>query len=294
MSWLPESKEHLPLTWWKGHPIYLSALLALGGVASMILTAILMAVSPGLVAALIFTPENFLKGFVWTPVTYWLVNPADLWLVLSCYFLWNFGEAVERHLGRRSFVRLGIILLLVSPLLVSLLAFFGPARGSMGMSQWGLGIFIAFATLYPRAQISLILFSVEARILAAIYVGVNALQHLAVRDWTGLAILAGLVGTAVAYIRYEQGALTLPKMPAFGRQQRPARSSVKNPPGRSSGDEIQKPAVPVEKKAARPRRSPAVDDILDKISRDGMHSLTAEERKILDRASEDLQRGGGA
>lgn len=294
MSWLPESKEHLPLTWWKGHPVYLSALLALSGVVSMILTAILMAASQGVLNALIFTPGNFLRGFVWTPITYWLVNPPSLWLVLSCYFLWNFGEAVERHLGRRSFVRLGVILLLVSPLLVTLLAFFGPARGCMGMSQWGLGIFIAFATLYPRAQVSLILFTVEVRILAAIYVGVNALQHLAARDWTGLVILAGLVGTAVAYIRYEQGALTLPQMPGFGRQQRPARPAVKNPPGRSSGEGIPKPAAPAEKKAARPRRSPAVDDILDKISRDGMHSLTPEERKILDRASEDLQRGGGA
>jgi hypothetical protein len=33
-----------------------------------------------------------------------------------------------------------------------------------------------------------------------------------------------------------------------------------------------------------------VDDILDKISREGMHSLTPEERIILERASDDLQK----
>ena len=36
-----------------------------------------------------------------------------------------------------------------------------------------------------------------------------------------------------------------------------------------------------------------VDDILDKISHQGMQSLTAEERRILDKASEEMKRRAG-
>jgi hypothetical protein len=46
-----------------------------------------------------------------------------------------------------------------------------------------------------------------------------------------------------------------------------------------------KPAAPASKAAA-----PSVDDILDKISHQGMHSLTAEERRILDKASHEMRK----
>jgi len=272
MSWLPESKDHLPLTWWKGNPIYLSAILALAGVASMILTAIL---GSSVTQYLIFTFEGLQQFRVWTPATYVLVNWPSVWLLLGCFMLWRFGEAVERHLGRRSFVRLLIILLLVSPLLVSLAAFLGSARGCSGMMELEFGVFIAFATLYPRAQISLIFFTLEVWILAAVFVGVSALSCIATRDWISLLMLTGQVGTAIAYIRYEQGVLKMPDLSSLKPTKAPpmTRMSVGPAPAKS------------------PRKhSPAVDDILEKISRDGMHSLTEEERRVLDKASEDLQK----
>ncbi|TDU66061.1 membrane associated rhomboid family serine protease [Prosthecobacter fusiformis] len=284
MSWLPESKDHLPLTWWKGNPVYLSAVLAIGGVVSMILTSILMAAAPGSLDYLIFQFSSLMKGWVWTPFTYILVNPPSLWLVVGCFMLWRFGEAVERHLGRSSFVRLLVILLLVSPLLVSLAAFLGAQRGCMGMTEWEFGVFIAFATLYPRAQVSLIFFTLEVWILAAVFVGISALSALAMRDWTSLMILFGQVGTAIAYIRYEQGALTLPTIPTF-KAKAPAKPQAVSRPRSTTA-----PASPAAPKVKK--NSPVVDDILDKISREGMHSLTPDERRVLDQASEDLQKRG--
>lgn len=274
MSWLPESKDHLPLTWWKGHPVYLSAVLALAGAASMILTTLLMAAAPASLDYLTFSFSDFARFQLWTPATYVLVNPPSLWLLLGCFMFWRFGESVERHLGRRSYVRMLVILLLVSPLLVSLAAFLGSARGCAGMMELEFGVFIAFATLYPRAQISLIFFTLEVWILAAVIVGVSALSSIAMRDWISLLMLAGQVGTAIAYIRYEQGALKFPVMPAFT-------------PSKPESKERERDVSP----AAKPKkRSPQVDDILDKISREGMHSLTPDERRVLDQASEDLQK----
>ncbi len=281
MSWLPESKDHLPLTWWKGTPVYLSAMLALAGAASMVLTAILMAAAPQVLEHLTFTVGDLTRFELWSPFTYVLVNPPSLWLLLGCYLLWRFGEAVERHLGRRSFVKLLLLLLLVSPALVSLLSFSGDPRACAGMMQVEFGIFLAFATLYPRAQISLIFFTLDVWVLAAVVVGVSALGDLAARDWVSLLLLAGNTGAAYGYIRLEQGAWKLPARPAF---------KIVPPPAASA----ERPAEPAKTaRARRPQPGPAVDDILDKIGREGLHSLTDTERKILDEASADLQKRRG-
>ncbi|WP_395717114.1 rhomboid family intramembrane serine protease [Prosthecobacter sp.] len=263
-SWFPESQDRLPLTWWKQHPVYLAAVVALAGAASMVVFAVL---GPGLMGHLVFSFDAaFQEWHLWTPLTYVLVNPPGLFLLLGCYLLWNFGEAVERHLGRRVFVRLLLLLLASSPLFVCLFHLAG-VRGMAcaGIMQLEFGVFIAFATLYPRAKISIIILTLDAWVMAAIFVGINALQCLAARDWVSLILLAANVGTAYAFIRYETGAFKLPSFP--------------------------KPAP----KAPKPAKSaaPAVDDILDKISRHGMQSLTAEERRILDKASDEMKRRAG-
>lgn len=260
-SWLPESKDHLPLTWWKQQPVYLAAIIALVGAASMVVTALL---GYQLMGYFVFSFQTaFQQWHLWTPVTYVLVNPPSLWTLLGCYLLWSFGEAVERHLGRRAFVCLLLLLLASSPFFISLFHLIG-VRGMAcaGIMQLEFGVFIAFATLYPRAKISIIIITLDAWVMAAIFVGINALQCLAARDWVSLLLLAANVGTAYAFIRFEKGDLKLPSLPKVAPK--PAKSST-----------------------------PAVDDILDKISRHGMQSLTAEERRVLDQASDEMKRRAG-
>jgi membrane associated rhomboid family serine protease len=265
-SWLPESQDRLPLTWWKTHPIYLAAIIALAGAASMIITAVL---GYDLMGHFVFTYDSaFRQLHLWTPLTYILVNSPSLWTLVGCLLLWNFGEAVERHLGRRAFVRLLLLLLLISPLAITLISLFG-SRGfaCMGMMQLEFGVFIAFATLYPHAKLSVIILTIDAWILAAVFVGLNALGSLGARDWSSLLLLAANVGTAYAFIRYETGALKLPSLP--------------------------KRSPPQTRKPAKKSSTPTVDDILDKISHQGMHSLTPEERRILDQASDQMKRRAG-
>lgn len=266
-SWLPESQDRLPLTWWKQHPVYLAAIIALVGVASMIVTAVL---GYELMGHFVFTFDRaFGELHLWTPLTYVFFNPPSLWTLIGCYLLWSFGEAVERHLGRRAFVRMLLLLVLVSPLLITVLGLFG-IRGfaCAGITQLEFGVFVAFATLYPRAKISIIILTIDAWVLAAIFVGLNALGSLAARDWASLLLLAANVGTAYAFIRYEKGELKLPKIPKVVFT--PSAKTRSNKP--STG------------------KSPSVDDILDKISRHGMQSLTAEERRTLDKASDEMKR----
>jgi membrane associated rhomboid family serine protease len=281
MSWFPESKDRLPYTWWKGQPVYLAAIIAIGAVASMILTALLMAAAGGsIVNALVFSYPNLVERlYLWTPLTHVIVNPPSLWLILGAYLLWRFGEQVERHLGRRSFVKLLLLLTLAPPAMATLLGLFGRIVGPQA-GFWGVefGVFVAFATLYPRAQLSILIATIEAWVLAAVFVGIAALSDLANRDIDGFLMLFSQVGTAFAYIRFEQGAW---KWPQWGTGRRRAKFRVVR---RSE----EKPSSREE--PFTPRVAPDVDAVLEKISREGMASLTDEERSALERASSDLSK----
>jgi len=263
-TWLPPSQDRLPLTWWRQHPIFLAAIIALAGAASMVAFAIL---GPRVMGGLVFSYEAaFTRWHLWTAATFVLVNPPSLWILVGCYLLWSFGEAVERHLGRRAFVRLLLLLVMVSPMTITVLHLAGvTGMGCAGITQLSFGVFIAFATLYPRAKISIIILALDAWVMAALFVGINALQCLAGRDWGVLALLIANVGAAYAFIRFEKGELKLPSRPKSA--------------SRTAG-------------AARPTRrsAPSVDDILDKISLHGMQSLTDEERRILDKESDEMRR----
>ncbi len=280
MSWFPESQDRLPYTWWKGQPVYLAAIIALGAVGTMILTAILMAFGGGILNALIFTFPNFAhKLYLWTPISYVLVNPPSIWLVLNSYFLWRFGEQVERHLGRRTFVSLLLWLVLVPPAISTVFGLAGISLPiGLGIVAVEFGVFIAFATLYPRAQLSIIIATVEVWVLAAIFVGVSALGQLADQDWPGLTLLAVSVGTAIAFIRYQQGHWKFPSWTQ--RRPRTKFRVVRHTEGtRTSREDPIIPRVP-----------PNVDALLEKISREGLGSLTDDERKSLEEASKDLSK----
>ncbi len=281
MNWFPESQDHLPLTWWKQKPIYLAAILAISTAASMVLTALLMAAfgSKGVEVG-VFTVGNVIERFwLWTPLTYILINPPSLWLLLTAFLLWRFGESVERHLGRRVFVKLLLLLVLVQPVLLGLVSFTGLRNvPAMGVSSVSFGVFLAFVTLYPTAQISLIILTLEAWIFATAVVAVSALVALAGHDWIGLLLLAGEVGVAVGYTRYETGLWTpslnfWPKAKARPNLQSVPRSKSSKPkPSRTASE----PDIPTRE---------VIDAILDKISRTGIASLTPEEKRKLEIAS---------
>jgi len=119
----------------------------------------------------------------------------------------------------------------------------------------------------------LLIVSLEARLLAYFYVGIAILIHISEGRWAALWLFVACVVTAWAFVRYETGHLKLPRLPSLPKRA-PASKSARGA------------AAPA---AAKPA-GPSVDDILDKISAQGMHSLTAEERQILDEASQNRPR----
>lgn len=225
-----------------------------------------------------FSYDGVVRDYrVWTVVSYVLFNPPSLWLLLTSYLLYAFGSEVEKHLGRNTFVNLLVWLLLSAPALLLLIGWvFGRDAALMGIYGVEFGVFLAFATLYPRAQISLIILTLEVWILAVAIVGVGLLSALASRD---LPMLAQLIGSALVpycFIRHHQGREWFPFLSKWWNKRKAPKLCV----------------VPRNGKAARPVRDAEivdpraeVDRILEKIANEGISSLSEREKQILDEAS---------
>jgi hypothetical protein len=260
-----------PLTWIGRVPVYLAT--AIAGVlgVSMIVTALAMAIGgPDSILPLTFTYASAIRNLeLWQFVTYALVNPPDLFLVIQLFMFAWFGAEVEKFLGRRSFALLCALLLLAMPALLSVMGAFGadlPMRGSGAIT---FAIFLAFAIIYPRVEI---FFSIEARWIAIILMGVNTLQCLAFHSWAQLIMLWWGLAVVAIWLKFEGlASLETPSVSDYFRR----KNSEKNL-------KVVRP-----EKAAKPTETgvhDSIDPILEKIARQGIGSLSRGEREKLERA----------
>lgn len=274
MSRFPTSDQNGPVLYLGDHALYAAHVIVLGYVVTLLLTTACLAL--GIEAPFIWLPFDsspVLRGEVWRVFSYGLVNPPSIPFVIDMFMIGWFGRELEKHFGRRIFLRFYAGLYLLTPLLFTLLGLLGWPMGVSGQTG-AFGLFIAFATLYPSVAF---FFNIQARWLAAILVGIYTLMHLAGRDLPGLVSLWVGVAYAFGMVRYEQGRINLPDVfAAFRRPKsgnRPVRAPRSPPPPPGAGAEI--------------------DALLDKIARHGLHSLTDEERARLDRSSAELMRRKG-
>jgi len=213
-------------------------------------------------------------GFVWQPLTYmFLHDTGTLWHILfNMLMLWFFGHEVEFFLGPRCFTRLYLMGGVVGALLWLAFNFHAPTH-LLGASAAVLTCVVAFATLFPNREITLLIFfilpvTLKAKHLALIALAIDVVPLLA-RTETHIAHLAHLGGMLVGYLYIKK--LGYGAMPRWWLSIRMPRR--KRPV--SSPDEFMREQV---------------DPLLDKIARDGMHSLTRRERKILESAKDLMQK----
>jgi hypothetical protein len=176
-------------------------------------------------------------------------------------FFW-FGREVESAIGRRSY---GLLYgaLAVIPALV--LAGAGPLLGSSVLAGSGtisFALFLSFCALHPGAQFFFA--GLTAKWVGWILLAIYSLAAFAGRDWPGLLKLWLSSLFAVAWVR--RGGMEWPNLSLVKGRKKSAK-------GKAAAKKS--PTVPVLEK---------VDAILDKISRDGIHSLTAAEKKQLEDA----------
>jgi membrane associated rhomboid family serine protease len=274
-------RDHEPLTVWSGYPVYAATLLVGVHVAMLLFWMFAAALHQGsLMFLLSFHSVAVLHhGWLWQPLTYALVHPpspagAVFGFAVEMYFLWTFGRELERFFGRRLFLQFYAGIWLLIPALHLLLAWLEPQLLS-GSRSIHFAVFIAFATLYPNAQL---LFGIAAKWFAILFVAAEAISDIANNQFLYLLVFGLIVAAAYYFVRYQRGEVTFPKF--------------RLPRAKPKFHVVPRPAPPVQK-VKLVQQAASMDDVdalLDKIARTGINSLSAAERARLERASADLKK----
>lgn len=264
-----------PITWVGRVPVYATTVIVLLNAAGMVAVALILASGAANPAA-IFGFDSFavLRDYeVYRCLTYAFVNAPDPWFILELVMFYIFGRDVEEFLGRRGFIRLYAGFVLLGPSLLLVATLVTGQQFHLGHSYANFATFLAFAALYPGAQL---LFSVTAKVFAWILLGLGILQLLAARQGADLAVL--LATAALAWYAIRHGAV-LPNFDFLARL-RPLSHRTKRP----------------QLRVVQPDEDPPdphiiIDPLLEKISRSGLASLSRRERQQLERARSLLMRG---
>lgn len=241
----------------------------------------------------------------WTIGTYMFVHGGLLHLALNMYSLWLFGPRLEAIWGAP---RVSALYAWSGLGGVALHAMFGGGGYLIGASAAVFGVMLAYALTWPDDEI--LFFGVlPMRVMTLVLVlgAVNLLQGMATAG-SGVAHFAHIGGFVFAYVfmrapgafrldRARQQVADLPDEDARPRAiQRPARP-------RERADEVDD--IVARSRAATSSPSPRtasrqplhggdsateVDRVLDKISSEGMESLTVRERSVLNEYSARLKR----
>jgi membrane associated rhomboid family serine protease len=261
---------------------WVGRLIAANAVVQLLLSTVLT--SGDVFRVLQFAPMAAF-GRPWTFLTYMFVHAGMLHLAFNMLALYVFGTPVENRLGGRTFLTYylicGIGAALVSMALAAVHFDSAPIVGASGAV---LGIAVAFAMLWPDAELLIfpIPVPIRARVLVFLYV-ISASVMVLLRVQNGLANAAHLGGLLTGWLFFKLRDRT-PRLPtARARRLEPAVMA----------QSVARDAVPGQ---PRPTRSAAgnrsddpqtaeVDRVLDKISAKGIESLTQEERRFLDEVS---------
>jgi membrane associated rhomboid family serine protease len=271
------SDDYRPVAWMGRYPVDVTTMLVGLHVICAVLACIFTAISGlgGTLNYFVFDSARIWNGLqLWRLGTYAFVHfPSSLlWFAIEMYLLFVFGREVERFIGRRAYITLYLILLLAP---AALLTIWGLWQRSMlaGSPALHFGIFVAFATIYPRAEMFLrIMAKWVALILAAVY----TFQLLAYHAWSDLVVVWTSIGAAFLFIELSGAGPELAWWDALKTRFAPSPKLhvVQKPRPRSS--------------AERDDAYASIDPILDKISKFGIGSLTASERRQLNRERDRL------
>ncbi|HEX5387788.1 MAG TPA: rhomboid family intramembrane serine protease [Gemmatimonadales bacterium] len=248
--------------------------------AVVLLLLLTLLTSPEIVAQLEFSPANALAR-PWTFITYMFVHGGLLHLAGNMLMLFIFGSAVEHRMGSRAFILYYLYCGVGAAVFALGLSGFMPVAPFIGASGAILGLGLAFAMFWPDAE--LILFPIPIPVRARTFVALLALLDVAGALYfnDGIAHLAHLGGLAFGYAFFRLQFLSR-------RGTAPSPQPVERVVVVQSGapEAMRSAAAPEPRYPRRHSAGDAVaaelDRVLDKISAQGLDSLTPAERRFLD------------
>jgi membrane associated rhomboid family serine protease len=262
------SDDYRPVAWIGRYAVRIITIISALYVLGMFATVALQTANKNFLV-FAFAYPTFIHGAFWQPLTCTFIQQSNFFFLFNVLFLYWSGRETEAFLGRRHFIQLFVMLLLIPPIVISAWAPFGVEWMYYGAYEVCIGMFIAFATLYPNVE----LFGwVTLKWLAFAGIVLGSMQDLPAHAWGNLTVLWTMCAASFLYIRFVQGRvrinLSLGKLNPFRKKPRihVVQKSTLRPV--SESDDVYE----------------SVDPILDKISKSGIGSLTPSEKKILDRA----------
>jgi membrane associated rhomboid family serine protease len=226
--------------------------------------------------------------YPWQLVTYMFLHGGIGHLFFNMLALWMFGMELENLWGSRTFflfymvcgIGAGLANLLFAPLL-------GQTAPTVGASGAIFGVLIAFGMLFPDRPIYIwFLLPIRAKFFVMIYIGIELFYGIT-GTTDGVAHVAHLGGALVGYIFLMVMAGRIPGRSAlialanFGSSMGGSRRKREDVREAQFYDINTGSRVDPDERGTQQ----VIDEILDKINRDGYQSLTEEEKKILAEAS---------
>jgi len=232
-----------------------------------------------------FWPSRALEQ-PWTLGTYMFLHGGFLHLAFNMLMLFFFGTAVEQRMGGASFARFYFFCGLGAALLSLALVNVWPFDLLVGASGAVFGVALAFAMYWPDAEVYVfpLPIPIQAKWLVLGLATIALVSAIAGAN-DGIGHLAHLGGFLSGYIYLRVIPRVAEHTVAAGRERADARVLV-----HPSAEEALEETTP--RPTVRSKRSSLddVDRVLDKISKTGLESLTADERKVLDEMSQRLRR----
>jgi membrane associated rhomboid family serine protease len=245
----------------------------------------------------------------WTAFTYMFLHAGLIHLALNMYTLWLFGPRLEHAWGGRAFLLFYAWCGLGGAVFH---AIFGAGGMIVGASGAIFGVMLAYAMNWPRDEIYL-LGVLPMRV--ATLVTLMTLASLFVGDYSGgvgggIAHFAHLGGFVFGFIylkipqhvSIDQVRQRVSAAPDVGDDISPRpsprpstrsrhRDEVDDIVAQSKAAVAKRPAraTPGAKSQRRDAKTEELDRVLDKISRQGLASLTATEKRLLEEMSRELR-----
>jgi membrane associated rhomboid family serine protease len=202
--------------------------------------------------------------WLWQVATYMFLHANFLHLLFNMYVLWAFGRELELRWGSGPFLWFylicgwgaGVFNVLFSP------SSLNPSIGASGAIY---GLLVAFAMMFPEAVLLLyFLIPMKARHVVILFAALEFMLGFSGAG-SGVANLAHLGGMVTGYVYLKSGSWNF-RLPAFLRR-RPKSQAL-------------------QRKNRFHDLDAEVDRILDKILKQGLNSLTADEREVMRRYSQ--------
>ena len=207
----------------------------------------------------LYPPDALGRVWLWQFFTYmFLHSTTDAWhLIFNMLVLWMFGSEVERVLGRRRFLTLYFTAGIFAGVCGCI---FTPGSPMIGASGAIFAIEIAFALYFPNSTVIFYFFPIKAKYLAMIFTGITIFNCI-ISNSGNVAHFAHLGGIIYGFlfVRYSYRVFEYLRKRQIQHHER----------------EIVKEKMLREK----------VDEILDKVNREGLQNLSWRERNFLKNAS---------